>query len=361
MLRRRFAVLLFAAAALGFPPAVSADGDVVVRVRIAGAGSVTVEGDLRYEGKDTGGRAKRLIITVTGGSLRVAGERERGELSVTARSGRIKVGSYSYRGRMRIAAVDGKVQVVNVVDMENYLASVLGSEMGASWPREALKAQAVVARSYTLVNKRKSRNRAFDVDASVLSQVYKGIKGEDSRTRAAVDATRGEVLMVGGEIVEGFYHSACGGQTEAAAAIWQGSPAWFRSVKDPYCEAAPGYFWTHRIDYRELGRKLGVGPVTAVKVLDRGPGGRVLLAQFEGEGEQRLLAGDEVRRLLGYANLKSTFFEISVEGATFLFKGSGSGHGVGLCQWGARGQAEKGRTYRQILAHYFPAARLANP
>lgn len=325
-----------------------------VRVHVADAAAVRIEGSLSYEGRRVEGSGAKLVVKAQGGELTVDGRREPGPLVV--RGGGLAVDGRRYRGRLEVYAAKGKVQVVNHVGLESYLASVLGSEMGAGWPAEALKAQAVVARSYVIAKAAASRKRPFDVDATVLSQVYRGIAGEASSTRAAVDATEGRVLTYDDKVVEAYFHSCCGGRTEDGRALWGGELRYLSSVKDPHCDFAPDYFWVYRIGPAELGKKVGLGAVTAVKVDERAPGGRALKVTFESDRKSKTLGGDEVRRAVGYAKLKSTLFRVAAEKNRYVFKGSGSGHGVGMCQWGARAQAEKGASYREILKFYFPEA-----
>jgi stage II sporulation protein D len=349
------AFLVFAS--LLFSTSAAWAGDAVVRVHVADAAAVRLSGDLAYEGKRIRGDGRDLRVTAAGDNLVVAGDRDPGTVAVDG-GGLVAVDGKKYRGALRLFARKGRVQVVNDVPIEQYLASVLGGEMGAAWPEEALKAQAVVARSYALAKAAASKTRPFDVDATVLSQVYKGVAGEAPSTRAAVDDTEGKVLTYGGKIVEAYFHSCCGGRTEDGRALWGGNLAYLSSVKDKYCDFAPDYFWVYRIAPGELGKRVGLGSITAVKVLERAPGGRALRVQFEAGRADKVLDGDAVRRAVGYAKLKSTLFRIAAEGGQYVFKGSGSGHGVGMCQWGARAQAEQGRNYREILKFYFPEADL---
>lgn len=333
-----------------------AGGDSV-RVHIADAAVLRLEGSLAYAGKRARGSERILRVTAKGESLVIGGERDAGPVEVTGRD-LIAVDGRRYRGAVRLYAERGRVQAVNLVPIEEYLASVLGAEMGAAWPAEALKAQAVVARSYALAKAAASKARKYDVDATVLSQVYRGVAGEAPSTRAAVDATEGKVLTHGGKVIEAYFHSCCGGRTEDGTALWGGELRYLSSVKDPYCDFAPDYFWKYALSPAELGKRVGLGPITAVKITSRAPGGRALEVRFESARGTKTLGGDAVRRVVGYAKLKSTLFRVAAEGGRYVFKGSGAGHGVGMCQWGARAQAEKGRNYREILKFYFPEADL---
>jgi stage II sporulation protein D len=203
-----------------------------------------------------------------------------------------------------------------------------------------------------------SKKRAYDVDATVLSQVYHGVSGEAASTRRAVEDTDGKVLTYRGKVIEAYFHSTCGGRTEDGRSLWGGELDYLSTVKDPYCEAAPDFFWIYRISPRDLGAKLGMAAITEVQIEGRAKGGRALKLSFLAGAKSKTLDGDAVRRAVGYAKLKSTLFHVSAENGKFVFKGSGSGHGVGMCQWGARTQAEQGRSYRDILKFYFPEADL---
>ena len=338
-------------------PATAVADETVVRVRIAQAPDVVLKGDLRYRGAAQG-RGDTLNVTTRSGELRINGRRASGTVEVTADKGSIEVNGTRYRGSMRLSATGGAVRVINLVALDDYLASVLGAEMSHTWPIEALKAQAVVSRSFVAARSHRDRAREYDVDATVLSQVYVGIRGEHITTRLAVSDTAGMVLSHGGRVIEAFFHSSCGGHTEDPASLWGNSLPYIQPVEDPYCQAAPNYFWSLPVEHRELGRQLGLPPVVEVKIHARAPGGRVLRAEFLSENDSKTFTGEEVRQRLGYNKLRSTLFHVSTRGTTFVFNGSGGGHGVGMCQWGARGMAEKDKSFRDIVAHYFPRAEL---
>lgn len=356
MLKPVLALLAFSGLLLGGPFAAAAEE--LVRVHLASAAQIDFGGKLAYEGRRHSGDASKLVIKAKRGELLLEGKQDPGPLWIEARDGIVSVGGRKYRGRMYVRAAGGKVDVINYVPLESYLASVLGGEMGAGWPLEALKAQAVVARSYVLAKMKASKRRAYDVDATVLSQVYKGLIGEAASTRRAVEETDSRVLTYRGEIIEAYFHSTCGGRTEDGRSLWGGNLDYLTSLQDPYCEDAPDYFWVLRVAPKELGAKVGLPPVSEVKVLARAKGGRALKVQFAGGTQKKVFDGDAVRRALGYNKLKSTLFQVSAEHGKFVFKGSGSGHGVGMCQWGARAQAKQGRSYRDILKFYFPEADL---
>lgn len=245
--------------------------------------------------------------------------------------------------------------VVNVVDLEDYLAGVLGSEMPRSYPLEALKAQAVAARTYALNKKIELFGADAHLGSSVISQVYRGLEAEDARTREAVAATRGVVLTHELQPIEAYFHASCGGRTELGAEALGRPLPYLRTVRCP-CASLRESRWTLRVPRGELADRMGLAPAAA---------GRLAVAERTASGRvRRLRAGvtsvDAVplRARMGYARLRSLDFELSWDGATAVFSGRGFGHGAGLCQWGARLRAEQGWSYERILAEYYPGTEL---
>lgn len=277
--------------------------------------------------------------------------------------GPIKISGRAYRGTLRVVG-GSSLSLINVVLLEDYLAGVINSEISSAWPEEAVKAQAILARTYTVYRTQQRREAEFDLEATVRDQVYQGLAVEDEDARRAVAATRGLILAYAGEPIEALYHSACGGRTESPEWIWGGQPKPYQqSVTCGFCEDAPVYFWRYpaagEADPAELGRRLGLGePVLELKVLVRSPSGRAAQIRMAGRHSAKVLSGREFREALGRDAVKSTLFEIQPETAGFLILGSGSGHGAGMCQWGARGMAEAGRRSEEILQHYFPGTEI---
>lgn len=279
--------------------------------------------------------AKHLVLSTADGEIRVAGRRFQGRVEV------VKLGA-------------NRLLLVNDMDLERYLVGLINYEISSTWPIEAVKAQAVAARTYAMYQKQKRMKELYDLESSVLDQVYKGIGSEDERAAAAVAATRGEVITNGREIIKAVYHSCCGGMTENSEDVWGDSVAYLRSVRDPYCTDATHYFWMYSVSTDTLSRRLGGESLKEVTVRGRTPSGRVRELEFVfRSGRKALMNGTDFRKKMGYTNIRSTNFRIAVEGNYFKFSGSGSGHGVGMCQWGAKGMAEKRYQYRQILQHFY--------
>lgn len=317
-------------------------------------------------------------VAVTGQALAIDGQPFSAEnLRASARGGQIQIGKRSYRvpvtlsargslrldgqllpGRLRLLpAASGGLDVVNIVPLESYVASSVASETPASWPAEALKAQAVVARSYALHERAKNSGASFELEGSVISQRY-AVGAVSEGVRAATRATQGQVLVFAGAPILAAFHSSSGGATASAAEVWGEEVSYLHSVASPD-DAAPDYFWSYEIALTDLSdalREAGYTPgrVNDVRVSARSGSGRVLSLRV-GALE---LSGRDLRDVLGGRALRSAKFEVRLDGESVRFLGSGSGHGVGLCQWGASELARQGRSYRRILSHYYPGTSL---
>jgi stage II sporulation protein D len=245
----------------------------------------------------TGRTRARLLapVTVTGGSSTVLhGNAENG-----LRNG-------AYRGRMVLDRDGGAVLAVNHVSLEHYLYGVVPAEMPASRAAEALKAQAVVARSYALTSRRPGE--PYDVFADVRSQVYRGVFAEVATTTAAVRATRARVVTVGGEVAQTFFFSTSGGRTASNEEGFGGTPlSYLRSVDDPYDDLSPVHTWTARFTRREAERKLRsvlTGRLEGLEVLTRTPSERAATVEVRGSEGSRTVSAATIRNLLG---LRSTW------------------------------------------------------
>ena len=287
-----------------------------------------------------------------------------------------------YRGRLQVLVGSSALQAVNHVPLEAYLPSVVASEMPASWPQAALRAQAVAARTYALRQRKPAA--AFDVSATVSSQVYKGVEAETASTRQAVASTRGQVLMFGPGLANTVFHSSAGGSTENSGDLWSQQLPYLVSVPD-FDQHSPVHAWEQRLEPEQLQKAFGeIGGAQRIDVLATTGSGRVRQARVTGPAGTLVLTGAQLRSRLG---LKSTMvlFEVlapelaalpalpplAAEPAispdqgpvqlpppSLLAIGRGFGHGVGMSQWGAHGLANRGQSYEQILHHYYRGAEL---
>ncbi len=232
----------------------------------------------------------RAPISVTGGATTT--------LRGTAENG---LSNGAYRGTMVFARDGGAVLAVNRISLERYLYGVVAAEMPASWPAEALKAQAVVARSYALRGLRPSS--AYDVFADVRSQVYRGVAAETAATTTAVRGTSARVVTVGGQIAQTFFFSTSGGRTATNEEAFGGSPlSYLRSVDDPHDDLSPYHTWTARFTERAANRKLRtvlLGDLRSLTVASTTPSGRAATVEVRGSGGNRTVSAGTIRTLLG--------------------------------------------------------------
>jgi stage II sporulation protein D len=262
-----------------------------------------------------------------------------------------------YRGDYRRTA-DGSI--VNLVDVEQYLYSVVPREMSPGWPAAALEAQAICARTYVL--QRSNPNRDYDLVPSELDQVYAGMQGESPAGRAAVDATATQVLRYGSQYALVAYSSCCGGHTEASSDAWGSTPVpYLGGVTCTYCVASPNYRWSARLPLADLANRFAdrLGPFGAlrdVRIEQVDPSGRARSLQLVAERGTVDVKGSSFRLAAGARVVRSlliTRLQLDSGAGTLVAEGGGLGHGVGMCQWGARGMALAGRSARDVLALYF--------
>jgi stage II sporulation protein D len=274
----------------------------------------------------------------------------------------LKVDGHELPGSLDVFAGSGKtLNAVNSLDLEDYVAAVVGSEVPASWPAEALRAQAVAARTFAVAQKiAQGAEARVHLGASVLDQVYKGSAHPAPAALKAARDTSGEVLTYGAAPIAAYFSASCGGQSESAEAAFHLAPG-----TTPYLVGSEPdedeHAWTVKIPVAELDKALRkrVGAeVRGVAVASRTGSKRANAMRVETSSGSRPLPAVELRQLLGYQRLPSLLFEVEMSGGSAVFKGRGSGHGVGLCQWGARGRALAGQGYRDILAHYYPGAEI---
>jgi stage II sporulation protein D len=256
---------------------------------------------------------------------------------------------------------------VEYVDINEYVYGVLPREVDPSWPIEALKAQAIVSRTYALSNRLAATQERFDLSSSVLDQVYGGMEVESPLSNQAVDDTRGQVLEdSSGKPVQAFFHSSCGGQTELPSRVWKSSNAdeVFGSVPDNFCNADPHYKWQWTASYSVIRKRLRhvglrVREIKKIVAVQKSESGRTeVFGVVTSQGTTNVW-GNQFRLAMGPEALRSTMIiNMKAGKSSVSFEGHGWGHGVGLCQWGARGRALAGQSCGQILQTYYPKAKL---
>lgn len=305
-------------------------------------------------------------IRPSGASISVAGQQLSSPVKLlTAKTGdRMRLGGHLYRGDIVLVnSGGGKLDIIEALSIEDYLCGVLPEEMSADWPLEALKAQAVASRTYAL----KQINPALDYDITngVETQVYKGSAAPAKRVLEAVNATKGEVLKYKGKLVTAFFHACCGGHTASVSSAWgedQIKP--LGGVSDPYCKPSTHYSWQLIIPARDMlnfVQQQGSAAlrIKSLKVYKRDRNGRAMSLRFTtDQGALEVLTKD-LRKQFGTFDFRSTYItDISLAKNGYRFSGRGWGHGVGMCQDGAKFMAIGGKNYRKILKHYYPGASI---
>lgn len=274
-----------------------------------------------------------------------------------------RVGSRIVRGEVLVRVRRQRIEVLNRIGIESYVASTVGGEMSPSWPTEALRAQAVAARTYVLHEAARNRDQPWDVRATAASQVYLGLEAETPETRRATRTTEGEVLTYAGKPILAVFHSTAGGRTATAGEVWGEDLPYLQVVEVEDEDDAPHMYWRTAMGRQAMTEILEaadivVGELQSLSIDRRTASGRVESLLVKGSQGTRRFGGAELRRLLGGLALRSTLFEIRESADEFIFVGSGHGHGVGMSQWGARAMARHGASYERILARFYPGTRL---
>ena len=340
---------------------------------------------------------------------------------------------YRYRGNIEVA-IDKehrKLNVINIIGMEEYLYGVLKKEISPSWPSEALKAQAVAARTFAIFNMNKYIDKGYNICASTNSQAYGGVNHEDPLTNKAVDETRGIIMVYKGEPINAVYHSDSGGYTENSENVWGSFLPYLRSVKSKFEEkvSPPYHTWSYSINEKDLTEKLQkqghkINSIVSIEPVKKSETGRASELVFTADNNKVInMKTNDFRILIGVDLIRSTFFNIETIGKesnitedtedkkeiedkeeqnesikeileqkkdwtikellelmrknkeereeekeekvlkaeivksdtplTFIFSGSGNGHGVGMSQWGAYGMTLQGSRYQDIIKYYY--------
>jgi stage II sporulation protein D len=277
--------------------------------------------------------------------------------------GYVYIGDRWFRGRTLVVPTGNGLTAVNWVDLEEYLYSVIGGEMNSSWPEEALKAQAIAARTYALYEReRQRRNPVYDLgDSPDRWQIYKGVSSESPKTYNAADQTAGQILTYNNQIILSVFHACSGGHTENVEDVW--------STRVPYLRAVPDFDqkikdqkikecnWTKTFTPGEISARIsGIGNVKEMIIENVSPFRSVKTLKIIGNKGTKILQGEEVRTAL---KINSTRFIVNKDAnGSFILQGLGFGHGLGMSQWGAYELAKRGVNHLQILGYYYRGVAL---
>jgi stage II sporulation protein D len=280
-------------------------------------------------------------------------------------NGLIYLDGRSFRGVVDIIKKDNmKLAAINRIALEEYLYGVLYNEVSHRWPIEAIKAQGITARTFALYQARQNKLQDYDMTNDIYSQVYNGATSERWSTTRAVKLTRGEVLTYKGDIFPTYYHATCGGKTEDAANLWNIDIEPLKGSECGFCKESPHYKWTKNIPLSDIEKKLSdngykIGNIKSVTVMSRNKSGRIDKIEIRDDSDVScMLTGKDFRRMMGPNDVRSTNFEPSINNDKLILNGIGWGHGVGMCQWGAKSMSEHGKNAEEILKIYYPGAEI---
>jgi stage II sporulation protein D len=329
----------------------------------------------------------------------------------------ISFGTVKYRGSLgikRIAA--GPINIYNELPFEQYLYGVVPSEMPSSWNMEALKAQAVAARNYAILSSGKHTADGFDICNGQHCQVYGGYSNEKASTNQAVEETKGKLVLYNGQPITSYFHSSSGGRTESSENVWSAALPYLTAVDDKYSVGSPYDNWTKTYSTSDLKEKLAAGGMDVGDIVDLVPleysvNGRVTVLEIKGTKKTEKLVKEKIRSVLGSSDIKSIWYKVTTDAdiymkdttennpavgragtvyvlsasgvqkmpasskklyiknqdtvidsslvpSSYIFNGKGWGHGVGMSQYGAKGMAEAGFDYIQILEYYYTGAKV---
>lgn len=306
-----------------------------------------------------GARGGHVTVTVQGGQILDLGS-DRVTLK-NAPDQAFRVDGKPYRGNATVIAHDASVNVINALGVEDYVRGVLPAEMPSSWPMEALKAQAVIARTYAI--SRLTQSGEYDVCATTACQVYGGMNSEAERGDKAAEATRGLIVAYDGKPARTFFHSDSGGQTASSREVWGEAIAYLTAQPDPDSKAARAG-WTASPAPGTISSVMAscapsAGSFRSVRVSARTESGRVSSLEFSGTRGTTRLEGARAQDCFRSLGARSTLGDVT-SNAPLTLQGSGWGHGVGLSQYGAKNMAARGWSFDQILGYYYPGVSLAN-
>ncbi|MDR1195865.1 MAG: SpoIID/LytB domain-containing protein [Endomicrobium sp.] len=286
-------------------------------------------------------------------------------LKIESANGIIFADKKAYRGFLTVTKFNSRAVVINVLTVEDYLKGVLPKEASPSWGTEALKAQAIVSRTYTLANIGKHDGMGFDMCDTTHCQVYGGAAWEALSCNMAITETKSEVLTYDGKLAQTVFHANCGGHTEDPKYVWgwnNVTPEYLKGVKCDYCANAPHSHWETTLSENFIMQKLskyGVGKIKSIEIKGITPAGSAIELIIKHSKGMFDMNAYTFRLAVDAWKIKSTTFDsIKKDGDKITFKGRGWGHKVGLCQWGAKGMADEGKKYAQILEYYYPKTRV---
>ncbi len=298
------------------------------------------------------------VLLVDSKNPRIPQKDDQVEKIGTAR-GEVILSGMKYFGNIEVWKGEGGLYIINEISLEDYVKGVVAAEVGSKWESEALKAQAVAARTYSLyqrLNNVTSKMR-YHLTSTVLHQAYKGNDVPASIAKA-VDDTKGEVLMYEGSPIIAYYHSTSGGITEDPAEAFGKSYPYLKSI-ETNCELSPYYMWEKRIPVADIERAMKVSGLKDIIIDSYTVSNRVKVFRLVTDSGEIEVSGADFRKNIGWDELPSTLItDVTRDGTIYIFEGRGYGHGVGMCQWSALEMAKEGKSYREILSRFYPGTTI---
>jgi len=286
-------------------------------------------------------------------SIRITSPRDKG----------ISVNGALYGGEIDIARGGEGLDIINRIELEEYLKGVLPKEVSYLWPMSTLKAQAIASRSFAVVEMLRRKSKSYDLTADTFSQVYGGRSAQRWRTTRAVDATKGKVLEYEGKVLQANFHACCGGHTEDAALLWGYAPAPLKGVKSPWCRWTPHFRWRVKTPTKDIITKLNergyyFDRIDDIKTGPRDDSNRVEYVRIRSGNKWFEISAKDFMTAIGRKTLRSANFRVKKYPLFYLFSGYGWGHGVGMCQWGAFTMGLRWQSDKRILEHFYPGAKI---
>jgi len=302
--------------------------------------------------------SQNIIFNSNRATIIIRNNKVSNPIIIRAKGSLIALDGIAYRGYLKVINVDGRLFVINYLSMDEYLYSVVPSEIISSWNIEALKAQAVASRTFAIYHMLKTKKGSFyDLDSTKRFQVYNGVNAEKVKTSIAVDKTKDEIIVYNGKPILAFFHSTCGGRTIDDKFVWKGNDLpYLEGVKCNFCKESKYYNWKTTLTLAEIKKNVGkkfknIGNIK--KILFGKNFERVTEVTIIHDGGKIVLTGNNFRLLFPPKKIKSLFFSTNKVDGGLLLTGHGWGHGVGMCQWGAKGMSETGADYKAILNYYY--------
>jgi len=321
------------------------------------------------------------LLTVTGNrGEEIKSDLDEVNILPRGNNNRISLSNKKYRGIIKILPTGGNIQLINIVYMEDYLRGVVPPEIGrrSEDEVEAVKAQAVAARTYAMAHLKQYPNAPYDMKSSIIDQVYEGVSVEQKEINRAIDLTTGFVATFEDKFINAYYHSTCGGTTDNIDHVWDRKEVpYLKATADSgACSWSKYYNWKETFTVGQLrgrieqylsgdrGRDLRLGQIEDIIIKERTPGGRVARLAIRTSNDVFRFTKDRIRWVIGRTSnpdliLPSDRFDVRINRdnkgviKSVIFEGSGYGHGVGMCQCGAIGLAREGWAYDDILRKYY--------